>query len=90
MVVLEAMASGVPVVASRVEGIPETLRDGVDGLIVEPDDPDELAKAVARVVRGEADWQSLRQSALARHAEHFSDRSMAAGVAAVYARVLSC
>ncbi len=34
MVVLEAMAAGVPVVATRVEGVPEAIRDGVDGLIV--------------------------------------------------------
>ena len=39
MVVLEAMAAGVPVVATRVEGVPEAIRDGVDGLIVAPDDP---------------------------------------------------
>ena len=36
MVVLEAMANAVPVVASDVEGIPEAVRDGVDGLIFEP------------------------------------------------------
>jgi glycosyltransferase involved in cell wall biosynthesis len=89
MVALEAMAAGVPVVASRVEGIPETIRDGRDGLLTEPGDPEDLARAIGRVVRGEADWQSLRQSALARHAEHFSDRSMAAGVAEVYRRVLA-
>ncbi len=88
MVVLEAMAAGVPVVATRVEGIPEAIRDGRDGVLAEPADPDALARAIARVVRGEADWLSLRDHALKRHAEGFSDRSMAAGVAAVYRRVL--
>ena len=38
MVVLEAMAAGVPVVATRVEGVPEAIRNGVDGLIVPPQD----------------------------------------------------
>ncbi|MBN1910750.1 MAG: glycosyltransferase [Pirellulales bacterium] len=89
MVVLEAMSAGVPVVASRVEGIPETIRDGQDGLIVEPGDPEDLAQALGRLIRGEADWESLRLSALARHAEHFSARSMAQGVAEVYRRVLA-
>ena len=88
MVVLEAMAAGVPVVATQVEGIPEAIRDGQDGVLAEPADPQALARAIGRVVRGEADWRCLRDSALERHAERFSDRSMAAGVAAVYGRVL--
>ncbi len=88
MVVLEAMAAGVPVVASRVEGIPEAIRDGQDGLICAPGDPHDLAAAIGRFARGEADWQSIRTSAHRRQAEHFSDRSMAQGVAEVYRRVL--
>ena len=84
MVVLEAMAAGVPIVATRVAGVPEAVRDGRDGLLATPGDPDDLAHAVGRIVRGEMSWESLRGSALARHAEQFSDRAMAAGVAAVY------
>jgi glycosyltransferase involved in cell wall biosynthesis len=89
MVVLEAMAAGVPVVATDVEGIPEAIRDGQDGLIARAGDAADLARAIARVVRREVDWSALRHSAIARHAEHFSDRAMAAGVAAVYRDVLS-
>jgi len=89
MVVLEAMAAGVPVVATRVEGVPEAIRDGQDGLLAEPGDPASLARAVARFVRGEVHWQALRTSALDRHARCFSDRAMAAGVAEVYRRVLA-
>ncbi len=88
MVVLESMAAGVPVVATRVEGTPEAIRDGRDGLIAEPGDPGDLARVIARIVRGEVDWHELRESALARHAEKFSDRAMAAGVAEVYRQVL--
>ena len=40
------------------------------------------------MMRGEADWSALRASALARHADHFSDAAMAAGVARVYDEVL--
>jgi len=89
MVVLEAMAAGVPVVASRVEGIPEAIRDGRDGLIVEPSDPQDLARAIGQVICGQTDWLALRTSGLERHAERFSDRSMATGVADVYRRVLA-
>ena len=88
MVVLEAMAAGVPVVATRVEGIPEAIRDGRDGLIATPGDPQSLAAALRRLITGKADWRALRQSALRRHAADFSEVSMADGVANVYRRVL--
>jgi glycosyltransferase involved in cell wall biosynthesis len=89
MVVLEAMAAGVPVVATRVEGVPEAIRDGCEGFLVEPNDPRSLADAVARLAGGQADWAAMSSSALARHARYFSDEAMGAGVAEVYRRVLS-
>jgi glycosyltransferase involved in cell wall biosynthesis len=89
MVVLEAMAAGVPVVATDVEGIPEAIRDGLDGVIAHAGDPGHLARAIASVISGQVDWSALRRTALARQAEKFSDRSMAAGVAAVYREVLA-
>lgn len=46
LAVLEALACGRPVVATRVGGIREIVRDGVDGLLVEPDDPAALAAAI--------------------------------------------
>jgi glycosyltransferase involved in cell wall biosynthesis len=88
MVILEAMAAGVPVVATRVEGVPEAIREGIDGLIAEPSSPESLAAAVAQLIRGKQDWSQLRAGALARHAESFSDRAMAEGVAAVYRRAI--
>lgn len=46
-VVLEAMAMEVPVVATRVAGVPKIIEDGVNGLLVEPDDIQGLAQALA-------------------------------------------
>jgi glycosyltransferase involved in cell wall biosynthesis len=43
---MEAMASGVPVVATRISGIPELVQDGVTGILVEPHDPEALAAAL--------------------------------------------
>ena len=88
MVIIEAMTSGVPVIASRVGGIPEAIRDGKDGLLVESGSPLDLAQALERVMTGGVDWHVLRINAYERHAQAFSDRIMAQGVARVYAQVL--
>jgi len=89
MVILEAMAAGVPVVATRVGGAPEAIRDGLDGLLAAPGDADDLARLIERVVSGKASWSAMRQSAHERQAKRFSDCSMAEGLAAVYRRVLA-
>jgi glycosyltransferase involved in cell wall biosynthesis len=88
MVVLEAMAAGVPVVGTQVEGVPEAIRDGIDGVLAQPSDPQDLARQIARVIEGEVSWDKLRENALQRQAERFSARSMAQGVAEAYDRVL--
>jgi glycogen(starch) synthase len=51
---LEAMAAGVPSVATAAGGIPELVRDGENALLVEPENPSALADALARVVRDAA------------------------------------
>jgi len=48
-VLAEAMAAGTPVVTTPISGIPEIVRDGVNGLLVEPDDPGAVADAVVRL-----------------------------------------
>ncbi|UUO05306.1 glycosyltransferase [Blastopirellula sp. J2-11] len=84
MVVLEAMAAGVPVIASDVEGVCEAIQPEVDGLLAVPGDADDLTKKILAVVSGEINWSALRQAAIQRQYDSFSDRSMAAGTAAVY------
>jgi glycosyltransferase involved in cell wall biosynthesis len=49
-VAAEALMAGRPVVATRVGSLPALIRDGVDGLLVEPDDPESLAAAVERLM----------------------------------------
>lgn len=72
MVVLEALASGTPVIGSRVGGLPEIIPEELGGLI-EPDDPAELAETVVRAVR--EDWKRSKGAACAAHAarEHGMD-----------------
>ena len=88
MVVLEAMATGIPVIATSVEGTPEAIRHNTEGLLAEPGCPKSLATQIKRMAMGEVDWQSLSQSAVARHEGHFSDRAMSRKVADVYRAVL--
>lgn len=49
-VLIEAMAMEIPVVSTRVSGIPELVRDGETGLLVDPDDPNGLAEAITRLL----------------------------------------
>ena len=49
-VALEAMAAGVPVVASRVGGLIDLIEDGVEGLLIPPGDPDALRNAVQSII----------------------------------------
>lgn len=50
LTLVEAMAAGVPVVATDIPGYREVVRDGVDGLLVRPNDPAALADAIRRVL----------------------------------------
>lgn len=50
LIILEAMRAGRPVVASAVGGIPELVRDGVTGLLVPPESPSALARAIAVLI----------------------------------------
>jgi len=66
-VVAEAMAAGTPVVATRVDGLPELVTDGVTGALVEPGDTAALAVAVLRVL----DQRDVMGAAARQAAERF-------------------
>jgi glycosyltransferase involved in cell wall biosynthesis len=67
----EALVAGRPVVATRVGAIPEVLREGVDGLLVDPDDPEALATAVARLLDDPSLADRLVDSGRRRALERF-------------------
>jgi glycosyltransferase involved in cell wall biosynthesis len=73
--VMEALTLGVPIVSTRVGGMPEAVTDGVEGLLVPPRDPEALADAVARVAF-DADLRS-RLGAAARERAAAFDASVA-------------
>ncbi len=88
MVVLEAMAAAVPVIATRVEGTPEAVTHGVEGLLAEPGNPKSLAEQIEAMVTGKHDWYQMRETAFNTHARKFSDTAMAAATADVYRKLL--
>ncbi|HVA51086.1 MAG TPA: glycosyltransferase [Pirellulales bacterium] len=88
MVVIEALAAGLPVIGTNIEGVPEVVRDGLEGLIVPPADARALAGAIERFVTGRVDWTAMAANAQRRQVERFSQQAMAAGVAEIYRRVL--
>lgn len=89
MVILEAMAMGVPVIASDVEGIPEVLEHGRTGLVVPAGDAEQLAATLADLIDNKYDWHAMREEAYQLQVAKFSDISMAQGVARVYDAILA-
>jgi len=70
IVLLEAMASGAPVVASRIPGYDETIRDGIDGILVPPGEPDALASALVSILTDESRRVTLAAAGLGRAQEY--------------------
>jgi phosphatidylinositol alpha-mannosyltransferase len=64
IVLLEAMASGLPIVASRIEGFAEVVEDGRQGFLVPPGDGHALAEALDHLLADEALRQSMAQEGL--------------------------
>jgi N-acetyl-alpha-D-glucosaminyl L-malate synthase BshA len=83
---LEAMASGVPVVASRVGGLPEVVVDGVTGFLCPPDDVEAMAEASLRLL---ADLDRFRAAASRHAAERFPAPSIVPQYEALYGEVLA-
>ena len=82
--VLDAMAGGRAVVATRAGGIPESVVDGETGLLVPPRDPDALASAILRLLPDPARRRALGQAGRERVRARFSAARMVAETAAVY------
>jgi len=84
----EAMACGVPVVATTAGAFPEVIDDGVTGLLVPPGDPAALAEAIARLMDDAALRRRMGDAGRARIEEHFTWRQTALKTAALYGEVL--
>jgi glycosyltransferase involved in cell wall biosynthesis len=87
--VLEAMAAGKPVVASRVGGLAESVLEGQTGLLVAPRDGRALADAVAKLIADLPSARQMGQRGRQRVLENFTLRQMAAQNEAYYYELLA-
>jgi glycosyltransferase involved in cell wall biosynthesis len=86
--ILEASWAGVPVVAHRIGGNVEAVRDGVTGTLVERPDPEALAEAIGRYLRDPALHQRTAAAGAAWTREHFAPEAAAARLFRALRRVV--
>ena len=89
LVILEAMARRVPVIASRVSALPEVVVHGETGILIESRDVDGLTQAIARLLSDRSLRKYMGLLGAARLEEHFSAQRMVDETAKVYASVLA-
>lgn len=82
--ILEAMARGVPVVATRVGAIPEQIDDGASGLLVDPGNAEQLAAALEQLIISPEKREAFGAAGQARFTRDFSVAACAQRFAAMY------
>jgi len=89
LAIAEAMASGLPVVATAVGGVPELLEGGKAGRLIPPNDPDALAAAISDLLRDPVEAARLAKAGRARVEAQYTVDRMVDGVEAVYRSLLA-
>jgi glycosyltransferase involved in cell wall biosynthesis len=86
-VLLEAMSAGLPIVATSVGGVPETVRNEESALLVEPRKPEQLAAAVGRLLADQTLREQLRRVAAQDVVTCFSPEAYSQRMISIYERV---
>jgi glycosyltransferase involved in cell wall biosynthesis len=86
VVLMEAMAMEIPVVTTRIAGIPELVADGVDGVLVAPGRPDELADALARLAGAPDERRRLGAAGRRAVLERYDIRAIGPALRALFER----
>jgi N-acetyl-alpha-D-glucosaminyl L-malate synthase BshA len=85
---LEALASGVPVVASHAGGLPEVVRDGETGALCQVGDVEEMGKAALRILGDDALWRSMSEAAATDARVRFSQDAVVSQYESLYSAAL--
>lgn len=88
LTLLEAMAVGLPVLATSVGGNPEVIADGNTGMLVPPRNPEQLAEGIIRMWEHRDEWRSIGERGRERVEEHFDVRRMVANYEEEYLKDL--
>ena len=86
---VEAMACGLPCVATRVGGNAEAIEDGVSGFLVPPENPALAAERILRLLREPEEASRMGRAARKRVEEKFTAQAMMASITGIYERLLS-
>lgn len=89
LAVIEAMAAGLPVVATNVGGIPEVVQADETGILVPPNDAEAIAKAIATLRDDTIRARSMGMKGQERARRHFDAPTMVGATRDVYAKALS-
>jgi glycosyltransferase involved in cell wall biosynthesis len=90
MVVLEAQAAGIPVMASKVGGVPDLIEDGVTGLLTDPARPDSMRHAISRLLSDSNLSTALASNARLQSIKRFHPNVIAQRHLEIYREVFSC
>lgn len=86
-VLMEAQALGKPVIGTKVGGVPETFINGKTGILINPENPEELAIAIETLASDAGKMAAMGKEAAAYAADNFGIEKMAARVALAYAGI---
>ncbi|MCK4444946.1 MAG: glycosyltransferase family 4 protein, partial [Thermoplasmata archaeon] len=89
LVILESMACGKPVISTRVGGIPEIITDSVNGMLVQPENPKELAEGIIEILKNKSKATSMGQLARDFAVKNHSSTGVVNKLESLYNRLLT-
>ncbi|VAV85703.1 hypothetical protein MNBD_DELTA01-1784 [hydrothermal vent metagenome] len=89
LVVIEASAAGIPVIATAVDGTPEVVRDGETGLLIEPRNPVVITESVLRLLDNPEEAKKMGQRGANYVRAHFDISQQVKGTEAIYMELIA-